>query len=218
MMKSVEASMKTELAMTFDTAEHEYNQAWNAIGSTRFELAPVDVNTVLRKRYRVSSERTLTRSMIWDMETKKAWDPLSYIPYVVSQARSWGRTTLCDGSTRFSRSSLQCGWITSEEGRVLEDVFVSDAKQTIYFLGRPQMVDEDGNTVVASSFQPLFHVRHAVGGSEQMPLNLWSIVLLTNEFDSRYCEPFEQMVRTGLLPGFIEIYIERDLKLKLSRI
>jgi hypothetical protein len=26
------------------------------------------------------------------------------------------------------------------------------------------------------------------------------------------------MVRAGLLPGFIEIYIERDLKLKLSRI
>jgi hypothetical protein len=182
------------------------------------ELAPVDVNTVLKKRYRVSSERTLTRAMIWDLETKKAWDPLSYIPYVVSQARSWVRTTLCDGSTRFSRSSLQRGWIMSEEGRVLEDVFVSDAKQTIYFLGRRQMVDENGNTVVASSFQPLFHVRHAVGGSEQMPLNLWSIVLLTNAPDPRYCEPFEQMVRTGLLPGFIEIYIERDLKLQLSRI
>jgi len=26
------------------------------------------------------------------------------------------------------------------------------------------------------------------------------------------------MVRAGLLPGFIEIYVERDLKLKLSRI
>jgi len=26
------------------------------------------------------------------------------------------------------------------------------------------------------------------------------------------------MVRAGLLPGFIEIYIERDLKLKLNRI
>jgi hypothetical protein len=26
------------------------------------------------------------------------------------------------------------------------------------------------------------------------------------------------MAHTGLLPGFIEIYIERDLKLKLSRI
>jgi hypothetical protein len=51
-----------------------------------------------------------------------------------------------------------------------------------------------------------------------MPLNLWSIVLLTNASDPRYCEPFEQMVRAGLLPGFIEIYIERDLKLKLNRI
>ena len=139
-------------------------------------------------------------------------------PYVVSQARSWGRTTLRDGSTRFSRSSLQRGWITSEEGRVLEDVFVNDAKQIIYFLGRPRMIEENGNEVAASTFQPLFHVRHAVGGSEEMPLNLWSIVLLTNASDPRYCEPFEQMVRAGLLPGFIEIYIERDLKLKLNRI
>jgi hypothetical protein len=156
--------------------------------------------------------------MIWDMETKKAWDPLTYIPYVVSQARSWGRTTLRDGTTRFCRSSSQRGWITSEEGRVLEDVFVSDPNQTIYFLGRPRMVEESGKALVASSFQPLFHVRHAVGGSEQAPLNLWSIVLLTSAPDPRYCGPFEQMVRAGLLPGFLEIYIERDLELKLSRI
>jgi hypothetical protein len=156
--------------------------------------------------------------MIWDMETNKAWDPLTYIPYVVSQARSWGRTILRDGTSRFCRSSLQRGWITSEEGRVLEDVFVSDSQQTIYFLGRPRMVEESGNALVASSFQPLFHVRHAVGGSEQAPLNLWSIVLLTGVPDPRYCVPFEQMVRAGLLPGFLEIYIERDLKLGLSRI
>jgi hypothetical protein len=49
-------------------------------------------------------------------------------------------------------------------------------------------------------------------------LNLWSIVLLTDRPDPRYCEPFQQMVRTGLLPGFIENYIKHDLKLKLSRI
>ena len=118
----------------------------------------------------------------------------------------------------FCRSSMQRGWITSEEGRVLEDVFVNDAKQTVYFLGRQRMVEETGGTLAANPFQPLFHVRHAVGGSEQAPLNLWSIVLLTDAPDPRYCEPFEQMVRAGLLPGFIEIYIERDLKLKLSRI
>jgi len=145
--------MNIASAITFDTAEREYNEAWTAPSNTRFELPPVDVNTVLKKRYRVSPEQTLTRAMIWDMETKKAWDPLSYIPYVVSQARSWGRTTLRDGSTRFSRSSLQRGWIASDEGRVLEDVFVSDAKQTIYFLGRPQMAEESGNTLVASPFQ-----------------------------------------------------------------
>jgi hypothetical protein len=154
--------------ITFDSAEREYNEAWSAPSSTRFELPPVDVNKVLKQRYRVSPGRSLTRAMIWDMETKKAWDPLTYIPYVVSQARSWGRTTLRDGTSRFCRSSLQRGWITSEQGRVLEDVFVSDPKQTIYFLGRPQMVEETGNTLVASQFQPLFHVRHAAGAFEPL--------------------------------------------------
>ena len=182
--------MNIASAITFDSVEREYNEAWSAPSSTRFELPPVNVNKVLKERYRVSPEQGLTRAMIWDMETRKAWDPLTYIPYVVSQARSWGRTTLRDGTTRFCRSSMQRGWITPDEGRVLEDVFVSDAKQTIYFLGRPRMVEENGNPLVASPFQPLFHVQHAVGGSEQAPLNLWSIVLLTDVSDPRYGEPF----------------------------
>jgi len=210
--------MSSVSAPSFDSAEREYDDAWKAPSSTRFELPPVDVNEVLRDRYRVEPAKSLTRAMIWDMETKKAWDPLSYIPYVVSEARSWGRTTLRDGSERFSRSSMQRGWIKQEEGRVLEDVFVSDAKQAIYFLGRARMAAESGVELAASSFQPLFHVRHAVGGSEEEPLNLWCIALLTHAPDARYIEPFEQMVRSGLLPGFVEIYIERDLNLKLSRI
>jgi hypothetical protein len=210
--------MSSVSAPSFDSAEREYDEAWKAPSSTRFELPPVDVNKVLRDRYRVEPAKSLTRAMIWDMETKKAWDPFSYIPYVVSEARSWGRTTLRDGSERFSRSSMQRGWIKQEEGRVLEDVFVSDAKQAIYFLGRARMAAESGEELAASSFQPLFHVRHAVGGSEEEPLNLWSIALLTHAPDARYIEPFEQMVRSGLLPGFIEIYIERDLKLKLGRV
>jgi len=210
--------MSSVSAPSFDAAEREYDEASKAPSSTRFELPPVDVNKVLRDRYRVEPAKSLTRAMIWDMETKKAWDPFSYIPYVVSEARSWGRTTLRDGSERFSRSSMQRGWIKQEEGRVLEDVFVSDAKQAIYFLGRARMTAESGEELAASSFQPLFHVRHAVGGSEEEPLNLWSIALLTDAPDARYIEPFEQMIRSGLLPGFVEIYIERDLKLKLSRV
>src|SRR5262249_56271279 len=96
----MEDSMNIASAATFDTAEREYNEAWTAPSSTRFELPPVDVNTVLKKRYRMSPEQTLTRAMIWDMETKKAWNPRSYIPYVVSQAHSSGRTSLRDASTR----------------------------------------------------------------------------------------------------------------------
>src|ERR1700739_2655263 len=144
--------MNIASAITFDSAEREYNEAWSAPSSTRFELPPVNVDKVLKERYRVSPEQGLTRAMIWDMETRKAWDPLTYIPYVVSQARSWGRTTLRDGTTRFSRSSLQRGWITSEESCVLEDVFVNDAKQTIYFLGRRRMAEENGSEVVASTY------------------------------------------------------------------
>jgi hypothetical protein len=75
-------------SITFDSAEREYDEAWNAPSSTRFELPPVHVNKVLKERYRVSPDQTLTRAMIWDMETKKAWDPLTYIPYVVYTQRA----------------------------------------------------------------------------------------------------------------------------------
>jgi hypothetical protein len=202
--------------ITFESAEREYREAWNSPSHTRFELPPVNVNKVLKDRYWVGPDRRITRSMIWDMETKKAWDPLSYIPYVVSEARSWGRSTLQDGSDRFFRSSLQRGWVTPEKGMVLEDVFVSPARQAIFFLGQEQMLEEDGHELEAGKFQPIFHVQHSVGGSEDEPLNLWSIVLLTPKPDARYLAPFEQMVSAGLLPGFIEIYIQKDLGMRLA--
>jgi hypothetical protein len=202
---------------TFETAKREFHDAWNNPSHTRFELPPVNVNKVLKDRYRVTPDKRITRAMIWDMETKKAWDPLTYIPYVVSEARSWGRYLLQDGSERFSRSSMQRGWIMAEQGRILEDVYVNRAEQDIFFIGRGQMTKEDGSTIEASQFQPLFHVEHGVGGAEEEPLNLWRIVLLTAERDRRYEEPFEQMVRVGLLPGFVEIYIEKDLGVQLTR-
>jgi hypothetical protein len=70
-MTCAEGLMNIASAIAFDTAEREYNDAWNAPSSTRFELPPVDVNKVLKERYRVSLEQTVTRAMIWDMETKK---------------------------------------------------------------------------------------------------------------------------------------------------
>ena len=49
-------------SITFDSAEREYNEAWSAPSSTRFELLPVDANKVLKERYRVSPKRILTRA------------------------------------------------------------------------------------------------------------------------------------------------------------
>ena len=157
--------------------------------------------------------------MVWDMELQKAWDPLTFIPYVVSERASWGRRKLHDGSEHFFRSSEQLGWIAKARGTVFEEVFVDHAGQRILFLGRESM-QVDGRVLKASDFQPLFHVEHAAGGSVEVPLNLWRIVILTEKYDERYTEPFKEMARQGLLPGFLEIYIERrfhcDLKKRAS--
>jgi hypothetical protein len=201
---------------SFSAAQHAYRAAWGNPAHTRFELPAVNVNKVLRDRYRMRPDKALTRTSIWDMERKKAWDPRTYIPYVVSEGGSWVRETLTDGE-RFSRASMQKGWIAPGEGRVLEDVYLSDAKQSIVFLGRERMRGANGEVLEASDFQPIFHVEHGVGGSEDEPLNLWSIVLLTEEKDRRYHRPFEEMVAAGWLPGFIEIYIAKDLGVQLSR-
>ena len=100
---------------------------------------------------------------------------------------------------------------------MLEDVYLSDETQSIVFLGRERMRGQGAEELTASDFQPIFHVAHGVGGAEDEPLNLWSIVLKTAEEDRRYHRPFEQMVAAGWLPGFIEIYIARDLGVELVR-
>jgi len=151
------------------------------------------------------------------MEARKAWDPRFYIPYVVSEARSYGRQELADGSFRFCRASTQKGWIAPGADRVLEDTYVSQDEQGVFFLGRERMPGENGEELTTGTLQPVFHVEHAAGGSEDEPLNIWSIVLLTPKNDPRYEAPFKAMVQAGLLPGFIEIYIEKNLGVKLSR-
>jgi len=202
---------------TFSAASHAYRAAWDNPAHTRFELPPVNVNKMLRERYSMRPEKALTRTAMWDMERKKAWDPATYIPYVVAQGGSWGRERLTDGE-RFSRASTQKGWIAHAQGRVLEDVYLSDATQSIFFLGRERMRGPGGDELAASDFQPIFHVAHGVGGAEDEPLNLWSIVLETPAEDRRYHAPFEEMVAAGWLPGFIEIYIARDLGVELIRL
>jgi hypothetical protein len=197
-------------------ALEEFEEAWKNPRHTRFELPPVRVNQVLRDKYQADKPVKMSRAQLWDMELKKAWDPRTYIPYVVSEARSWSRHQLSGTTERFLRSSVQGGWITADRGLVLEEVFVDHDEQRVLFMGRQQFTD-GAERVRASTFQPLFHVEHAVGGSDDDPTNLWRIVVLTDGRDERYTEPFKEMVRLGWLPGFVEIYVEQQFKCGLTR-
>jgi hypothetical protein len=205
------------LPSAYADALNEFENAWNNPRFTQIELPAVQVNRVLKEKYIASGTVELSRSMVWDMETKKAWDPLTYIPYVVSEGGSWGRHPLTDRIERWSRSSIQGSWLNVGRGRVLEDVFVDHVRHKILFMGRAQLPREDV-VLQADAYQPLFHVEHAAGGTETDPINLWRIVILTEQKDERYKAPFDEMVRQGTLPGFLEIYIERDLHVKLKRI
>jgi len=93
----MEVEKKSEMLISFADAVREFDQAWSNPAFTCFELPQLAVNRVLRDRYITKSPVQMSRSMVWDMELKKAWDPLSYIPYVVSEGYSWGRHYLEEG-------------------------------------------------------------------------------------------------------------------------
>lgn len=73
--------------------EEEFERAWTDPRNTRIELPPVDINLVLARYYRTSEPLRFTRTMLWDMEVKKAFRPDLYIPSVVSEgsSRYWRR-------------------------------------------------------------------------------------------------------------------------------
>src|SRR5215475_5158656 len=130
---------------TFKNARRVFDDAWQSTRYTRVELPPVDVNRVLRERYTVVPAGTaMTLTQLWDMEAKKAWDPATYIPYVVSRGRSWGRHALEEGCEGFHRTSDQAAWISASRGEVIEDVAISHVERKIVFLGRSQIVDDRG--------------------------------------------------------------------------
>jgi hypothetical protein len=74
--------MKFEDAVTAAAHAHsEFERCWSDPNATRFELPSIGVNETLAKLYVITPPINLTRSMIWDMECKKALDPSTYVPY-----------------------------------------------------------------------------------------------------------------------------------------
>lgn len=203
--------------LSFSRAREEFDEAWHNPGHTPIEPDPVDVNALLQKHYSTSEPLRLTKPMLWDAEAKKAWDPMTYIPGVVDEGESWGRKPLENGEEFFLRASRQRAWRTGVDVQVLEEVYVSPGEQRVLFLGRSEASRGEGRPLRAGSHQPLFHVEHAVGGTDSHPLNLWRIVHLTTERDDDLIK--QQTTQPGAadwLRKFIAIYVEKDLGIELT--
>jgi hypothetical protein len=179
-------------------------------------VEPLDVNALLQQSYVLSEPVRLTRSLLWDAEEKKAWDPRRFIPHVVREGQSWGRTTLTEGDQRFLRASEQRAWKGDASGQVLEEVYLSPREYRNLFLGRAELVSEDGRALRAGGHRPLIHVEHSVGGTDTQPLNLWRIVHLTPEQDDALAQQQVTAI-ADVLRQFIAIYVERELGRKLTR-
>lgn len=207
---------------SIDQLNHEevFQRAWADTRNTQFELPPVDVNLVLAEHYRTSEPITFTRTMLWDMEVRKAWRPDIYIPSVVLEgsAHAWRQHSGTDGNESFLRSSQQRLWLAPDEyGVVLEPVCTNTTQQKVTFIGVPELIDQDSNQLRAGNGQPLFHVEHSVSGEESQPLNRWRIVHLTDKPDQKLIERFTLMANDKWLPEFIEIYFRKVLNIELTR-
>jgi hypothetical protein len=202
---------------TFAEAEAEFSRAWSNPRYMQVTLEPVDVNQALEAHYWLAQVLTFTRTMLWDVEARKARDPLHYIPTVVKEGHSWAFETSGD-EERLLRTSRQRQWLTGEVGLVLEQAYLNHAQQRVIFLGARELRDADGTLLRSDPRQPLFHVEHAVGGTERRPLNLWRIVHLTDGPDQRLVERFAEISKAPGLPEFIELYIQRDLQIGLTRL
>ena len=216
-----DADIRGEVTRPVARLNHEeaFERAWTDPCNTRIELVPVDINRVLARYYRTNEPLRFTRTMLWDMEVKKAFRPDLYIPSVVSEgsSRYWGRQAAAGGTESFLRCSRQRLRLNpSEHGLVLEQVLLNPARQSATFIGTAQLLDSDGNLLRAGRGQPIFHVEHSVDGGEFQPLNRWRIVYLTDRPERKLIERFVLATEVWLRE-FVEIYIRRDLKIGLTR-
>jgi hypothetical protein len=196
--------------------DHEkvLDEAWHRPGVTTMDLPPVDVNQVLAERYELDRELTFTRKMLWDMESRKAAAPDVYIPtVVVAGSATKFPSTRHDELEDFTRVSDQRLWAEPDRlGMVIEHVRLDHGHHRAFFVGDTAFEDR-----TATTDQPIFHVEHSVAGPEDRPLNLWRIMLLTEQVDQRLLDVFTELAEDPYLRVFIEVYLQKDLGVSFRR-
>ncbi|MDF1754881.1 MAG: hypothetical protein P1U89_18990 [Verrucomicrobiales bacterium] len=199
-----------------DNHEAVFAAAWHNQNNTSIEFDPLDVNQVLADEYEGGEKLTLTRTQLWEMEVRKAARPDLFIPGMIraGTSRSWGRRILESGHEVFTRVSEQRLWLQpGSYGTVIEACYLNHSRQQVTFIGLPEVEDDAGQPIVASTGQPLFHVVHGVSGTEETPLNTWRIVHLAGDESGALAERFELMSQASGLPEYVENYIQDVLKI-----
>ncbi|MBB6568005.1 hypothetical protein HPO96_03990 [Kribbella sandramycini] len=201
--------------------DHEavFAAAWSAPGTTSVELPAVRVNDVLRDRYDVTPPFSYTGAQLWDMEARKAAAPDQYIPTVVRTGSAEKFPSVHTGQLEdFTRISDQRLWADPEQyATIIEHVRLDHQHRRAFFLGAERFETPDGRVVTAGAGQPLFHVEHSVAGDEDDPLNLWRIVLLTEEYDAALAASFEGLAKDPYLRVFVEVHLREVLGRALVR-
>lgn len=213
----VTSTLFSTTVLATQLAVEQFETDWNNPSYTRAKLADVDINHIIKTYYTTSKPVNFTRTMLWDLERKKAWDPKTYIPHVVSEGKSWGKTDLEGKDEQFFRASQQRQWLTGEFAQVIEKVYLLDQTQKAIFFGLSEVQETEGTVLHAVNSQPIFHVEHGVGGTEDNPLNTWRIVHLTNGKNDELTKKFETYRDLTTLPKYVEVYIEKDLGIAIEK-
>jgi hypothetical protein len=111
---------------------------------------------------------------------------------------------------------MQRGRLSPGYGLVLEQVRVNPDLGKVTFIGAAQLPGPDGETLVAGTAQPLFHVEHVATGEEAHPMNEWRLVHVTEQPNQELIDRFAQS-ESVYLPQFIEVYISEVLEIQLTR-
>src|SRR5690242_7962486 len=123
-----------------------FHEAWENPATTRYQMPAIDVNQVLAERYELGRPLVFTRTMLWDLEVRKARRPDVFIPYVVAAgtAEAWGDPDV------FVRKSMQRLWLEQDTyGLVIEQTHLDHANQIVTFIGAAEHPGSDGEPLVA---------------------------------------------------------------------
>ncbi|KAM0259651.1 hypothetical protein ACHAQJ_003230 [Trichoderma viride] len=204
----------------FQNHEEILEAAFKDPNNTTIALEPSDVNKIIKSgHYDADPDLIYTKTQLWDMEVKKAYNPAKYLQHILRPGSLQVFNIQKNGPTEtFVRITDQRSWLNpSKYNTVIEQVFLDHDKEKAFFIGVQEVEGPDGHKIIAGT-QPLFHVEHSVAGTENEPLNNWRVVHLDKDEEGKLKEIFKNMAASPYLREFNEVYIREDLGKKLDRI